>query len=74
MKSCPKSRLDTDLELAEEDEGLSLSAKPYASSVWSCRIREHLADGVDVYGYFSKFYSGYPVSDIRTITEKLGKY
>ena len=40
---------------------------------WSGRIREQLENGLEVYGYFSKFYSGYPVSDIHAITQNLGK-
>lgn len=40
---------------------------------WSRRIRAYLEEGLRVFGYFSKFYSGYPVYDIHTIMDNLEK-
>lgn len=38
---------------------------------WSEIIRGYLEEGLTVYGFFSKFYSGYPESDIKMILEDL---
>ena len=38
---------------------------------WANRIHELLESGHNVYGYFSKFYSGYPPADIWQVTDML---
>ena len=38
---------------------------------WANLIYEFLESGHNVFGYFSKFYSGYPPADIRQITDML---
>ncbi|MBN2333940.1 DUF72 domain-containing protein [Candidatus Bathyarchaeota archaeon] len=38
-------------------------------NAWATRIAGLLEAGIAVYGYFSKFFSGYPLSDIQTLTE-----
>ncbi|VVB84209.1 Uncharacterised protein [uncultured archaeon] len=32
---------------------------------WAGKIKGFLAEGVEVFGYFSKYYSGYPPGDVR---------
>jgi uncharacterized protein YecE (DUF72 family) len=41
------------------------------NKTWGVKLKRYLEDGLDVYGFFSKFYSGYPVSDIKMTIEAL---
>ncbi len=36
---------------------------------WYSKIMKYLKNKMEIYGYFSKFYSGYPVYDIKMIQE-----
>ena len=38
---------------------------------WASKVKKQLETRRDVYGYFSKFYSGYPPSDVETLRESL---
>ncbi len=38
---------------------------------WSEKVKKTLASSRSVYGYFSKYYSGYPPSDVETLKEHL---
>ncbi len=38
---------------------------------WGIKIKGFLEDSVEVFGYFSKFYSGYPSGDVRMLLEIL---
>ena len=38
---------------------------------WAAKVKRHLEAGRDVYGYFSKYYSGYPPSDIEALKTNL---
>jgi uncharacterized protein YecE (DUF72 family) len=38
---------------------------------WAGKVKRHLTDGRDVYGYFSKYYSGYPPSDVEVLRKDL---
>jgi uncharacterized protein YecE (DUF72 family) len=38
---------------------------------WASRLSAHLREGRDVYGYFSKYYSGYPPADVEAVTRLL---
>jgi uncharacterized protein YecE (DUF72 family) len=38
---------------------------------WAEKVRRHLTAGHDVYGYFSKFYSGYPPSDVDVLKRSI---
>jgi len=38
---------------------------------WAERVRSHLREGRDIYGYFSKYYSGYPPADVEALTRLL---
>jgi uncharacterized protein YecE (DUF72 family) len=40
---------------------------------WAKRITGFLESSLDVYGYFSKFFSGYPPEDIAYLLEQLGR-
>lgn len=41
------------------------------NEMWAGRIARFLDESVDVYGYFSKFYSGHPPTDARQLLERL---
>jgi uncharacterized protein YecE (DUF72 family) len=38
---------------------------------WVSMMKKHLEARRDIYGYFSKFYSGYPPSDVKTLRNGL---
>lgn len=38
---------------------------------WAAKMKRQLATGRDVYGYFSKYYSGYPPHDVETLRKRL---
>lgn len=38
---------------------------------WGIKIKSFLEDSVEVFGYFSKFYSGYPPGDVRMLLDIL---
>ncbi len=40
---------------------------------WGVKLKGFLEDSVEVFGYFSKFYSGYPPGDVRMLLDALGK-
>jgi uncharacterized protein YecE (DUF72 family) len=39
---------------------------------WVQRIRGYLDDSLEVFGYFSKFFSGHPPTDIQQLKNLLG--
>lgn len=39
--------------------------------VWAKRIKPYLTKGMDVFGYFGKYYSGLPPSDVKQLNEYL---
>jgi uncharacterized protein YecE (DUF72 family) len=40
---------------------------------WARRLKPYLAGQTEVFGYFSKYYSGYPPSDILSLSKMLGQ-
>jgi uncharacterized protein YecE (DUF72 family) len=40
---------------------------------WALRITKFLDDSLDVYGYFSKFYSGNPPTDVEQLLENISQ-
>lgn len=38
---------------------------------WAGKIKGFLSDGVEVFGYFSKSYSGYPPGDVKLLLESI---
>jgi uncharacterized protein YecE (DUF72 family) len=39
--------------------------------LWANKIKAHLNGQTDVFGYFSKYYSGYPPSDVNFLSNLL---
>jgi hypothetical protein len=37
---------------------------------WAGWVHKQLDSGKDVYGYISKYYSGYPPTDVETLKKK----
>jgi uncharacterized protein YecE (DUF72 family) len=64
-------RWEGDRKLVDGERGTVEADRREESLVWSETIKSYLGKGLEVYGFFSKFYSGYPVSDIKTISEAL---
>lgn len=40
---------------------------------WVQRIRGYLDDSLEIIGYFSKFFSGHPPTDIQQLKDLLGR-
>ncbi|MCL7413083.1 MAG: DUF72 domain-containing protein [ANME-2 cluster archaeon] len=38
---------------------------------WAVKIKGFLDDSVEVFGYFSKYYSGYPPGDVRMLSDSM---
>jgi uncharacterized protein YecE (DUF72 family) len=55
------------------DEGVMELDRSYDTESWAERIRAFIAEGLDVYAYFSKYYSGYPPHDIVQLTDMVSK-
>ena len=36
---------------------------------WAVKIKGFLDDSIEVFGYFSKYYSGYPLGDVRMLLD-----
>jgi uncharacterized protein YecE (DUF72 family) len=51
------------------DSGEIESDKSENNTQWSKKIEEYLHNNLDVYGYVSKFYSGFPPTDVRELTQ-----
>lgn len=45
--------------------------KAVETAEWAGKVKRHLAEGHDAYGYFSKYYSGYPPSDVDALKKGL---
>ncbi len=45
--------------------------KAAETAEWAGKVKRHLGEGRDAYGYFSKFYSGYPPSDVEALRKGL---
>jgi hypothetical protein len=39
--------------------------------LWADKIKPYLSKDIDVFGYFGKYYSGYPPSDINLLSNLL---
>jgi uncharacterized protein YecE (DUF72 family) len=38
---------------------------------WADTVRQHLNDSMEVFGYFSKYYSGHPPTDVKQLLKLL---
>lgn len=41
--------------------------KSNTTKMWANKLKQFLTEGIDVFGYFSKYYSGHPPSDAREL-------
>ena len=64
-------RWEGDRKKVNGEKGLVEIDREEDNRRWANRIDELLESGHNVYGYFSKFYSGYPPADIWHITDLL---
>jgi len=60
-------RLEGDRKLVSGDKGEVELRRGLDDEKWALWIKEKLDSGYDVYCYVSKYYSGYPPSDLGTI-------
>jgi uncharacterized protein YecE (DUF72 family) len=66
-------RWEGNRKIVNGDKGLVEIDKKKNITDWYSKIMNYLKNKIDIYGYFSKFYSGYPLNDIKMIQE-LHKY
>ena len=62
-------RFEGDRRKVDGEKGTVQLDREKSLDGWAKRIAGLLEAGLTVYGYFSKFYSGYPPSDIQRLTE-----
>jgi uncharacterized protein YecE (DUF72 family) len=43
-------------------------------SAWAEKLKPFLEEGTEVFGYFSKYYSGYSPSDAEALQVAIGTY
>jgi uncharacterized protein YecE (DUF72 family) len=66
-------RWEGNRKIVNGDKGLVEIDKKKNITDWYSKIMNYLKNEMEIYGYFSKFYSGYPVNDIKMI-QKLYKH
>jgi uncharacterized protein YecE (DUF72 family) len=64
-------RWEGDRKMVNGEKGIVELDRRENNIRWANHIGKLLEDYHDVYGYFSKFYSGYPPTDIRQITDMI---
>jgi uncharacterized protein YecE (DUF72 family) len=64
-------RWEGDRKLVNGERGSVEVDRKEVTQTWGVTIKRYLENGLEVYGFFSKFYSGYPLSDIKMIIEAL---
>ncbi len=68
-------RWEGDRKAVNGEKGTIEADRRSETAEWAKKIVRRHEDGIEVYGYFSKYYSGYPVSDVeelrRLLTDQL---
>lgn len=64
-------RWEGDRKAVDAERGEVQVDRGAETAEWAPKVRRHLGSGREVYGYFSKFYSGYPPSDVEALREHL---
>jgi len=61
------ARFEGDRRKVKGDAGTVEADRTADTASWAERIRGYLDEGLDVYAYFSKYYSGYPPHDVEQL-------
>jgi uncharacterized protein YecE (DUF72 family) len=64
-------RWEGDRKKVKGDQGIVEMDRSDDIKKWAGRVKRFLDDSIDVYGYFSKNYSGYPPGDVRRLMDLL---
>lgn len=66
-------RFEGDRKQVNGDKGFNEVNKTASLKKWKNKIKKHLKQELDVYGYFSKYYSGYPPEDVISLKKMIYK-
>ena len=64
-------RLEGDRRRVNGEKGVVEVDRSEKTRGWAQTIRGYLDNGLPVYAYFSKFYSGYPPEDMRQLAAEI---
>jgi uncharacterized protein YecE (DUF72 family) len=64
-------RWEGDRKMVVAERGEAQVDKAAETTEWAVKVKRHLKEGRDVYGYFSKYYSGYPPGDVETLVKSV---
>jgi uncharacterized protein YecE (DUF72 family) len=65
-------RLEGDRKAVNGEIGVVEIDRSAETGKWAGWVRKQLDSGKDVYGYISKYYSGYPPTDVTTLKKNIG--
>ena len=65
-------RLEGDRKAVNGEIGVVEIDRSAETRKWAVWVRKQLDSGKDVYGYISKYYSGYPPTDVTTLKKNIG--
>ncbi|HUV35063.1 MAG TPA: DUF72 domain-containing protein, partial [Candidatus Desulfaltia sp.] len=66
-------RFEGDRKKVGGEEGAVEEDRTADTDRWARAISAYLDEGLDVYAYFSKYYSGYPPHDIAQLVELVSR-
>jgi len=66
-------RWEGDRKVVNGEKGIIEADRDSETAEWAKRIIRFLEADIEVYGYFSKYYSGYPVSDAEELRRLLSE-
>lgn len=64
-------RLEGDRSKVKGTLGMIEADKAVGLKMWAEKIKRFLSANIEVYGYFGKYYSGYPPSDVNSLLKLL---
>lgn len=64
-------RFEGDRKAVNGEKGVVEVDRGVDTAEWAVKVRRYLESGRDAYGYFSKYYSGYPPADVEEMRGRL---
>jgi uncharacterized protein YecE (DUF72 family) len=64
-------RIEGDRKAVNGERGVMEIDRGAETRKWASWVRKQLDSGKDVYGYISKYYSGYPPTDVETLKKNI---
>jgi uncharacterized protein YecE (DUF72 family) len=64
-------RLEGDRKAVNGERGVVEVERGSETIEWAAKVRRYIESGRDAYGYFSKYYSGYPPADVEAMRGRL---